>query len=155
MSWPFKDYDYHGDKYVTIQDPNAPCGELMFYERTDIVRFGDTPTPTECVLCIEAENEMYTKYAHPKAHTEAHVEAGILAEQLAIKEKDTKEYIEYYIFYYGKEYRRLYNIYYKKYKEEYSKIVLEKSYKKDEKLCNHHIESIYYHHELNGDEWRP
>ena len=69
MSWPFKDYDFYGDRYVNINDPTAECGEIMWYER-DIDKDN---TPTECLLCIEAENELYTKYAHPKAHLEAHV----------------------------------------------------------------------------------
>jgi hypothetical protein len=61
MPWPFKDYDYYGDRYVNTKDPNAILGETMWYER-DINR---ETVPTECILCIEAENEMYTKYAHP------------------------------------------------------------------------------------------
>ncbi len=37
---------------------------------------------------------------------------------------------------------------YKKYKEEYSRIVLERKYEKDDKICNYHNESIQYHYEL-------
>lgn len=137
MSWPFKDYDFYGDRYVNI-------GEIMWYER-DIDREN---TPTECVICIEAENEMYTKYAHPKAHLEAHTQATIIAENLSIKEKTTCDYIDYYTFYYGREYIKIYKELYKKYKEEYSKIVLEKIYDTNDKICQTHLESIQYHGEL-------
>jgi hypothetical protein len=113
----------------------------MWYDR-DIDRDN---TPTECAICIEAENEMYTKYAHPKAHLEAHTTATNIAESLAIKEKDTEGYIEHYIFYYGREYNKIYKELYKKYKEEYSSIVFER---KHEKICNYHNESIQYHYEL-------
>ena len=144
MSWPFKDYDFYGDRYININDPNVECGEIMWYDR-DIDRDN---TPTECVICIEAENEMYTKYAHPKARLEAHKEADIIAEKMAIKEKDTTDYIDNYIFYYGREYRRIYNDLYMKYKKEYSQIVLERKYEKGDKICNYHNESIQYHYEL-------
>ena len=77
----------------------------MWYER-DIDKDN---TPTECVICIEAENEMYTKYAHPKAHLVATALAFSNAEKLAIKEKDTESYIDYYIFHYGREYRRIFS----------------------------------------------
>jgi hypothetical protein len=142
MPWPFKDYDFYGDRFVNIQDPNAELGEIMWYER-------DTHnTPTECVICIEAENEMYTQYAHPKAHLEAHTQATKIAERLALKEKETEEYIEYYTFYYGKEYRKINKELYKKYKEEYSILVLEKHYDENSKICQHHNESIQFHYEL-------
>ena len=118
----------------------------MFYERVDIQPLNNTPT--ECIICIEAENEMYTKYAHPKAHLEAHTEASIIAEKMSIKEKETDDYIEYYTFYYGKEYRRIYKELYKKYKEAYSVTVLEKTYEKNDKICQYHLESIQYHFEL-------
>ncbi len=142
MSWPFKDYDFYGNRYVNINDPTAECGERMWYER-DI----EKDTPTECIICIEAENEMYTKYAHPKAHLEAHIEAGKIAESLAMKEINT-DYLNYYVFYYGREYIKIYKDLYKKYKEEYSRIVLERKYEKDDKICNYHNESIQYHYEL-------
>jgi hypothetical protein len=142
MSWPFKDYDYYGDRYINIEDP----GEIMWYERN----IDRDNTPTECEICIEAENEMYTKYAHPKAHLEAHIEAHSQAGIIAIKEKTTDDYIDYYTFYYGREYRRIYLELYKKYKEEYSKIVLGKLYDKKNKICQHHLESIQYHYELNN-----
>jgi len=135
MTWPFKDYDFYGDRYVNIEDQ-------MWYDREDIDR---EKTPTECLLCIEAENEMYTKYAHPKAHSEAHSEASVLALRLATTERNTEEYIEYYIFYYGREYRKLYKELYAKYKQEYSVRVLERSYNKTDKICQHHQESIQYH----------
>ena len=143
-TWPFRDYDFYGDRYVNIEDPTSEFGEKMWYDR-DIDREN---TPTECVICIEAENEMYTKYAHPKAHLEAYHEANTIAEKLASKEKDTNEYIEYYTFYYGKEYRRIYKELYKKYKQEYSSIILEKQYNKNDKICPYHQDSIQYHYEL-------
>ena len=145
MTWPFKDYDFLGDRYISIKDTTTECGEIIWYEREDIDR--DT-TPTECMICIEAENEMYTKYAHPKAHLEAHTHATTCAETLAIKEKDTEEYMEYYIFHYGREYKKAYKELYKKYKQEYSVTVLEREYDKNDKICQHHLESIQYHCEL-------
>ena len=141
-SWPFKDYDFIGDRYVNIESTTSEWGEIMWYERNI-----DRDTPTECLICIEAESEMYTKYAHPKAHLEAHIESGKIAEKMAIKEKDTTDYIDYYTFYYGREYTRMYTNLYKKYKEEYSRIVLERKYEKSDKKCNHHNECIQYHYE--------
>ena len=141
MSWPFKDYDFIGERYVNVKSTTVECGEIMWYER-DIDKDN---TPTECVICIEAENEMYTKYAHPKAHLVATALAFSNAEKLAIKEKDTESYIDYYIFHYGREYRRIYADLYKKYKEEYSIVVLERLYATDDKICQHHLESIQYH----------
>ena len=141
-SWPFKDYDFIGDRYVNIESTTSEWGEIMWYERNI-----DRDTPTECLICIEAESEMYTKYAHPKAHLEAHIESGKIAEKMAIKEKDTTDYIDYYTFYYGREYTRMYTNLYKKYKEEYSRIVLERKYEKSDKICNHHNEFIQYHYE--------
>jgi len=139
-SWPFKDYDYMGDRYVNIESSNE-YGELMWYERNI-----DRET-TECLICIEAENEMYTKYAHPKAHFDAHSTANTVAEKMAIDKTDTLDYIDYYIFYYGREFRKIYKTLYKKYKEEYSQIVLGRNYEKSDKICNHHNESIQYYHE--------
>ena len=135
MSWPFKDYDFYGNRYVNI-------GEIMWYDRVDIF---SSNLPTECIICIEAENESYTKYAHPKAHLEASTQACINAELLAIKEKNTEDYLDYYTFYYGKEYIKIYKELYKIYKEEYSKIVLSRSFHKDDKICDYHIESIQYY----------
>lgn len=143
MTWPFKDYDFIGDRYINIKSTTSECGEIMWYER-DIDKDN---TPTECLICIEAENEMYTKYAHPKAHALATAQASINAELLAKREKYTEEYIDYYIFYYGKEYKKIYNELYKKYKEEYSNIVLCKSYKNEGKICHYHLESLQYYHE--------
>ena len=139
-----RDYNYIADRYVSVKDDNAEFGELQFYERTDI-----TPEkPTECLICIEAETEMYTKYAHPKAHAEATVEASKLAEEIVTNHKEyVKEYIEYYTFYYGKEYKRIYTSLYKKYREEYHRMLLEKSYELEE-ICQHHHESCRYHYEL-------
>jgi hypothetical protein len=108
VPWPFKDYDYIGNI---------------------------TTTPTECLICIEAENEMFTKYAHPKAHSEAHKDANTIAEKMAIK---TEDYIEHYTFYYRKEYIRIYKECIKKYKDKYYTILLEKG----GKMCNHHLECL-------------
>lgn len=144
MAWPFKDYNFYGDRFINIQDSTAECGEIMWYDRN----IDRDNTPTECIICIEAEKDMYTKYAHPKAHLEAHTQATNIAETLAIKEKDTEDYIEYYIFYYGREYRKIYKELYKKYKQEYSIIVLERKYDKKTMICQYHNESIQYHHEL-------
>ena len=142
MSYPFKDYEFYGNRYVNIKDPTAELGERMWYDRDTV------DIPTECVICIEAENEMYTKYAHPKAHLEAHTIASNTAESLAIKEKNTEEYIEHYIFYYGREYNKIYKELYKKYKEEYSSIVLEREYTINEGICEYHLESIQYQYEF-------
>ena len=106
MSWPFKDYDFYGDRYVNIEDPSAELGERMWYDRENI---HDGKTPTECIICIEAEKELYTKYAHPRAHLESHIQASNIAELLAIKETITENYLDYYTFYYSKEYIKIYN----------------------------------------------
>lgn len=125
MTWPYRDYDFIGDRYVSIGDT-------------------DTKTaPTECVICAEAENDMYTKYAHPRAHSEAHTQASTAAEAQAAKKTTTDDYIEYYAFFYGREYKRLYTTLYKKYKQEYSVIVLRRSYTGDS-VCQYHQESIRY-----------
>jgi hypothetical protein len=139
-----KDYDFIADRYVNINDPNAEFGEIMWYDRENIY---DGDTPTECLICIEAENEMYTKYAHPKAHLEAHNSATTIAESLAIKE-NIEDYLDYYTFYYGREYVKIYKELLKKYKEEYSEIVLGRKYNEDDKICQHHLESIQYHYDL-------
>ena len=144
MPYPFKDYEFYGERYVNIKDPNSEFGEIMWYER-DIDR---DKVPTECILCIEAENELYTKYAHPKAHLEAHNRATNISESLAIKEKDTEDYLDYYTFYYGREYIKIYKELYKKYKQEYRIIVLERKYDENDMICQHHLESIQYHYEL-------
>ena len=143
MSWPFKDYDFYGNRYVNIKDPDSEFGVKMWYDRETC------DLPTECLICIEAENELYTKYAHPKAHSEAHIQAGKTAELLTLKEKDTEDYLDYYTFHYGKEYIKNYKTLYKKYKEEYSKLVLSRTLHKDDKICEYHLESIQYHCELN------
>jgi hypothetical protein len=145
MVWPFKDYDFYGERYVNIE-ATSELEEKMWYDRENI---HDGKTPTECILCIEAEREMYTRYAHPKAHLEANTQASINAELLASKEKHTEEYLEYYTFYYGKEYIKLYKELYRKYKEEYSKLILSRSYGRDDKICPYHLDSIRYHHDLN------
>jgi hypothetical protein len=144
MSGTSKDSDFIADRYVNIKDPKAEYGEIMWYDR-DIDR---EKTPTECVICIEAENEMYTKYAHPKAHLEAHTKANDIAESQAIH-KDKYEYIDYYIFFYGKEYRNIYKELLNHYRHEYSDIVLGRKYNETDKICQHHLESIQYYYELN------
>jgi len=143
MAWPFKDYDYYGNRYVNMKDPKEG-GEIMWYDRENI---HDGKTPTECILCIEAETEMYTKYAHPKAHLEATTHAAVHAEALGIKEKGTEDYLDYYTFHYTREYIKIYKKMYKKYKEEYSKSLLN-SLGPDDKICMHHIESLQYNYEL-------
>jgi hypothetical protein len=134
MAWPFKDYDFYGNKYVNI-------GEIMWYDRVDIF---SSNLPTECILCIEAENESYSKYAHPKAHVEASTQACMNAELIAIKDT-TENYLDSYTFHYGKQYIKIYKELYKFYKEEYSSIILSRSLHKDDKICDYHIESIQYH----------
>jgi len=142
MEWPFKDYNYYGNRYVNVNDPTATLGEIMWYDRDDTAN-----KPTECVICIEAETEMFSKYAHPKAHLEAHTQAAIIAETFALKEKTNDEYLDYYTFYYGREYKKIYKELSHKYKEEYSAIVLERGSSKED-ICQHHLESIQYHYEL-------
>ena len=145
MASACKDYDFIADRYVNIKDADLEFGEKMWYDRENIY---DGKTPTECLICIQAENEMYTKYAHPKAHLEAHTQATIIAESLAIKEGNIEDYLDYYTFYYGREYIKIYRELLKKYKEEYSEILLGKKYNKEDKICQHHLESIQYHYEL-------
>lgn len=146
MAWPFKDYDYYGNRYVNLN--HSADGEIMWYDRENI---HDGKTPTECCICIEAETEMYTRYAHPKAHSVATAEASVAAEGLARKEKNTEEYLEYYTFYYRREYIRIYKDLYKQYKEEYSTILLRRPYTRDDKVCQYHLESIQYEYELKKD----
>ena len=139
-TWPFRDYDLLGERYVDIVvDPTHPNGVIKSYNRG----IDKKTTPTECVICIEAENEMYTKYAHPKAHTEAHTRASKQAEALALKEKYTEEYIYYYIFFYGKEYKKIYKELYKQYRTEYYHIVINRPYP-DAKICSYHEDSMRY-----------
>lgn len=116
----------------------------MWYDRENI---HDGKTPTECLLCIKAESEMYTKYAHPKAHSEATIKAAATAEAMANKEKNSEDYLDYYTFHYRREYIKIYKELYKKYKEEYSKSLLS-SVGPDDKICQHHLESLQYNHEL-------
>jgi hypothetical protein len=145
MSWPFKDYDFYGDRYINIKDPDSEFGVKMWYDRENI---HDGKTPTECILCIEAENESYTKYAHPNAHSIASKQASITAELLALKDT-TQDYIDYYTFHYGREYQKIYKEMYTKYKTEYSGIVLRRPYNNEDKICPHHLESIRYHCQKN------
>ena len=133
MAWPFKDYDFYGDRYINM-------GEIMWYDRENI---HDGKIPTECLLCIQAESEMYTKYAHPKAHSEASTKAAAIAEAMASKERGIDDYLDYYTFHYGREYIKIYKELYKKYKEEYSKSILS-SVGPDDKICQHHFESLRY-----------
>jgi len=141
MAWPFKDYDFYGDRYVNT-------GETMWYDRENI---HDGKLPTECILCIQAENEMYTKYAHPKAHSVASTQAALTAEGLAMKEKATEDYLDYYTFHYRREYIKIYKELYKKYKEEYSRILL-RSVGPEDKICQHHLESLQYNYERTPTE---
>jgi hypothetical protein len=133
MAWPFKDYDFYGDRYVNR-------GETLWYEREDI---HDGKTPTECLLCIEAETEMYTKYAHPRAHSEASARAVVHAEGLAMKENAIEDYLDYYTFYYRREYIKIYKELYKKYREEYSKSRLSRC-GPDDTICQYHLETLQY-----------
>ena len=105
----------------------------------------------ECLVCIEADNEMYTKYAHPKAHLEAHTQATRAAETLAIKEKTTEDYLSYYTFHYGREYTKIYKTLYDKYRNEYSKIVLERKYDKNVIICDYHLDTIRFHYEFKEE----
>lgn len=132
-----KDRNFGGDSYVNVANPNGTG------ERIDII--------IECLLCIEAENEMYTKYAHPKAHVEAHTQATNIAESLAIKENTTEDYLSYYTFHYGREYIKLYKNLYDKYRNEYSKIVLGRTYDKNDKICDYHQETIRFHYEFKEE----
>jgi len=38
MSWPFKDYDYYGDRFVNIEDPHSELGEKMWYRQIPKLR---------------------------------------------------------------------------------------------------------------------
>lgn len=128
-----KDRNFGGDRNCNLANPNGTG------ERIDVI--------VECLLCIEADNEMYTKYSHPRAHLEAHTHATRVAEMLAIKEKTTEDYLSYYTFHYGREYIKMYKNLYDKYRNEYNKIVLEKKYDKKDIICDYHQESIRYHYE--------
>ena len=143
MSRACKDSEFSGDRYVSIKDSTTEYGERMWYERDIDMK----NTPTECLICIEVENENYTKYAHPKAHLEAHKKANHIAESQAI---DKDDYIDYYIFFYGKEYRNIYKELLNYYKHEYNDIVLGRIYKETDKICQHHLECIQYHYELKN-----
>jgi len=142
MEYPFKDYDFIGDKYVNIKDKKNEFGEILFFERKDT-------NETECLICKEAENEMFTKYAHPKAHSEANLKANVIAEELAIKYKTTDDYLDYYIFFYGREYKKIYSDLYKKYKEEYSEKLMKKTYDYGQ-ICPYHNDSLMYNDELRN-----
>ena len=128
-----KDRNFSGDRNCEVANSNG-TGQRIIIE-------------VECLLCIEADNEMYTKYAHPRAHSEAHIQATRVAEMLAIKEKTTEDYLSYYTFHYGREYIKMYKNLYDKYRNEYNKIVLEKKYDKKDIICDYHQESIRYHYE--------
>jgi len=132
-----KDRNFGGDRSLEIANPTGAG------ERIHII--------VECLLCIEAENEMYTKYAHPKAHLEAHTQATMAAETLAIKEKTTEDYLSYYTFHYGREYTKIYKNLYDKYRNEYSKIVLGRTYNEKDTICDYHQESIGFHHEFKEE----
>ena len=140
-----KDHDYIANRFVNIKNKNK---EIPFYERKNIF---DGTTKTECLICIEAENENHSKYAHPKAHLEAHTKANIIAQDLAIDEQNVNDYTYSYLFFYGKEYKKVYSDLYKKYREEYNNILLEKSYEYGQ-VCQHHSESISFYHEFKNKE---
>ena len=133
-----KDRNFGGNGYCEVADPSG-TGERIYI----IV---------ECLLCIEANNEMYTKYAHPKAHVEAHTQATTAAETLAIKEKTTEDYLSYYTFHYGREYIKIYKNLYDKYRNEYNKIVLGRTYDKNDQICDYHQETIGFHYEFKEEE---
>ena len=141
-----RDHDFIADRFVNIKDKNAEFGEIPFYERENIF---DGTTKTECLICIEAENENHSKYAHSKAHLEAHTKANTIAEDLAIEQDIIVDYMYRYLFFYGKEYKKLYFELNKKYKEEYHNTLLEKSYEYGQ-VCPHHSESIIYYHEFKN-----
>ena len=147
MSYCSKDYQFIGDRYINIKNTTAECGEIMWYERN----IDSNTVPTECLICIEAESEMYTKYAHPKAHIEAHTQATKAAETLAIKEKTTEDYLSYYTFHYGREYIKIYKNLYDKYRNEYSKIVLGRTYDKNDRICDYHQDTIRFHYEFKEE----
>ena len=137
MPYHSKDRNFGGDRNCEVANP-AGTGE-----RVNVT--------VECLLCIEADNEMYTKYAHPKAHSEAHTQATEAVERLAIKEKTTEDYLYYYTFHYGREYIKIYKTLYDKYKNEYSEIVLGRKYDKNDIICDYHQESIGFHHEFKEE----
>jgi len=128
-----KDRNFGGDRNCEVANPNG-TGERIIIE-------------VECLVCIEADNEMYTKYAHPKAHLEAHTQATNIVESLAIMEKTIEDYLYYYTFHYGREYTKIYKNLYEKYRNEYSKIILERKYDKNDIICDYHKESIRWHYE--------
>jgi hypothetical protein len=134
-----RDSVYVADRYVSVTDPSAEYGTLCWFERTDIT----ANTPTECMVCIQAEMEAYSKHAHPKAHDEAHTQATMIAEELAAKE-DQRAHVDYYIFYYGREYRGIYNRLYNKYREEYHTALLHATKAHTDRVCQYHLESQSY-----------
>ena len=133
-----KDRNFGGNRSLNIADPSNTG------ERIHVI--------VECILCIEAENEVYTKYAHPKAHLEAHTQATNIVESLAIKEKTTEDYLYYYTFHYGREYIKIYKNLYDKYRNEYNEIVLERTYDKKDIICDYHLDTIRFHHEFKEEE---
>jgi hypothetical protein len=132
-----KDRNFGGDRSCEVANPNG-TGQRIIIE-------------VECLLCIEADNEMYTKYAHPMAHLEAHTHATRVAEMLAIKEKTIEDYLYYYTFHYGREYIKIYKNLYDKYRNEYSEIVLARKYDKNDIICDYHQESITFHYEFREE----
>ena len=82
-----KDSDYIAHRFVDVESDEAEPGTMPWYKRTDLSK----ESPTECLLCREAENEMYTKYAHPKAHLEAHKVANMFAEETIAKQVGLSE----------------------------------------------------------------
>lgn len=43
--------------------------------------------------------------------------------------------------------KKIYKELYRQYKQDYSKLVLEKHYDEQSKICQYHVESIQYHQE--------
>jgi hypothetical protein len=127
------DSDYVADRYVTKNG-------IPWYQRQDI----GPATPTECMICLEAERQKYTLYSHPRAHNEAHSIAEWRANDFASIQNKTQDFLDYYTFFYGREYKKLYMDLYKKYREEYHIFLLRQIYGA-EQVCQYHLESIQYH----------
>jgi len=54
---PFKDSDYVAHRFVDIVQEEEGKGKICWFKRTDLYK----DSITECLLCREAEEEMYTK----------------------------------------------------------------------------------------------
>jgi len=140
---PSKDSDYIAHRFVDIVQEEEGKGKIRWFKRTDLCK----DSITECLLCREAEEEMYTKYAHPKAHLEAHTKANTSAEERALQEH-SNDYLDYYVFFYGKEYTKRYATLYTHYRDEYRQMLYARQYA-DDQLCSYHIDSVRYHKEYS------